>query len=178
MRGLLLTSKFVIRKIYFKNTSFPSFPGGAVVKNPPANAGDMGASPVREDPTCRGATKPMHHNYWACALEPKSHNYWARVPQLLKPVRLEPVLCNKPPQWEAWAAKRRVAPTTHNKDPMQPKINKQNKLKKKKKHLNPLCQKLSSMFIYIWLVFLLHPLYLLIQKCFLILLQDLFGSTS
>ena len=50
---------------------------------------------VREDPTCRGATKPMHHNYWACALEPASHNYWARVLQLLKPARLEPVLRNK-----------------------------------------------------------------------------------
>ena len=50
---------------------------------------------VREDPTCRGATKPMHHNYWACALEPASHNYWAWVPQLLKPLCLEPVLCNK-----------------------------------------------------------------------------------
>ena len=22
---------------------------------------------VWEDPTCRGATKPMRHNYWACA---------------------------------------------------------------------------------------------------------------
>ena len=32
---------------------------------------------VREDPTCRRATKPMHHNYWACALEPASHNYWS-----------------------------------------------------------------------------------------------------
>ena len=31
---------------------------------------------VREDPTCRGATKPVHHNYWACALEPVCHNYW------------------------------------------------------------------------------------------------------
>ena len=48
------------------------FPGGAVVKNPPANAGDMGQALVREDPTCRGVTKPMHHNYWACALEPMS----------------------------------------------------------------------------------------------------------
>ena len=47
---------------------------------------------VREDPTCRGATKPVRHNYWACALEPASHNYWACVPQLLKPVHLEPVL--------------------------------------------------------------------------------------
>ena len=50
---------------------------------------------VWEDPTCRGATKPVCHNYWACALEPMSHNCWARVPQLLKPARLEPVLRNK-----------------------------------------------------------------------------------
>ena len=50
---------------------------------------------VQEDPTCCGATKPVHHNYWACALEPPSHNYWACMPQLLKPVHLEPVLCNK-----------------------------------------------------------------------------------
>ena len=50
---------------------------------------------VWEDPTYRGATKPVCHNYWACALEPTSHNYWACVPQLLKPARLEPVLRNK-----------------------------------------------------------------------------------
>ena len=41
---------------------------------------------VREDPTCRGAPKPMCRNYWACTLEPASHNYWAHMPQLLKPV--------------------------------------------------------------------------------------------
>ena len=34
----------------------------------------------REDPMCRGATKPMCHNYWACALEPTSHNYWSPHP--------------------------------------------------------------------------------------------------
>ena len=50
---------------------------------------------VREDPTCRRATKPVHHSYWACALEPVSHNYRAHVPQLLKPTHLEPMLCNK-----------------------------------------------------------------------------------
>ena len=50
---------------------------------------------VRKDPTCCGATKPVHHSYWACPLESVSHNYWAHVPQLLKPVCLEPVLCNK-----------------------------------------------------------------------------------
>ena len=50
---------------------------------------------VWEDPTCHGATKPVRHNYWACALEPASHSYWAHVPQLLKPACLEPVLRNK-----------------------------------------------------------------------------------
>ena len=38
---------------------------------------------VREDSTCHGATKPMHHNYWA------------HMPQLLKPARLGPMLHNK-----------------------------------------------------------------------------------
>ena len=71
---------------------------------------------VREDPTCRGAAKPVRHNYWAWALEPASHNYWARVPQLLKLV--SPRACapqqEKPPQWEARALQRRVAPARHN----------------------------------------------------------------
>ena len=54
---------------------------------------------VQEDPTCHGATKPVHHNYWACVL------------QLLKPAHLEPLLCNeKPPQWEARTPQQRVAP--------------------------------------------------------------------
>ena len=43
------------------------FPGGPVVKNPPANA----------DLTWHRATKPVHHNYWnpveAHALEPMLH---------------------------------------------------------------------------------------------------------
>ena len=47
--------------------------------------GTRGWALVQEDPTCRWVTKPVRHNYWACALEPTSHNYWACVPQLLKP---------------------------------------------------------------------------------------------
>ena len=58
---------------------------------------------VREDPTCCGATKSVHHNYWACALEPTSHNYWARAPQQ-----------EKPPQWEAHILQQRVAPAQLN----------------------------------------------------------------
>ena len=62
---------------------FRGFPGGAVVKNPPANAGTQVQALVWEDPTCHRATKPV------------CHNYWAHVPQLLKPMCLEPMLCNK-----------------------------------------------------------------------------------
>ena len=50
---------------------------------------------IQEDPTCRVATKPVRHNYWACARKLASHNYWTCVPQLLKPTHLEPVLHNK-----------------------------------------------------------------------------------
>ena len=46
------------------------FPGGAVDKNPPANAWDTGWIPVQEDSTHCGATKLVHHNSWAHALEP------------------------------------------------------------------------------------------------------------
>ena len=59
------------------------FPGGAVVKNPPANAGDAGLSPGL------GRSHMLQSNE-------------ARAPQLLspcattmKPARLEPVLCNR-----------------------------------------------------------------------------------
>ena len=89
---------------------------------------------VREDPTCRGATKPVCHNDWACALEPTSHNYWACMPQRLslRSRAHEPQLLSlrattteahvpraqapqeKPPQWEARAPQRRVAPAHRN----------------------------------------------------------------
>ena len=51
-----------------------------MVKNPPANAVNMGPSLFQEDPTCYGATKPLSHNSWAHA-----------APQ------------DKPPLWEAQA---------------------------------------------------------------------------
>ena len=46
---------------------------------------------VWEDPTCLGATKPLRHNYWACALEPVSHNYWARAPRARAPQQEKPL---------------------------------------------------------------------------------------
>ena len=99
---------------------------------------------VREDSTCHGATKPVHHNCWACAPEPVSHNYWVRVPQLLKPVC--PRACapqqEKPLQWEARPLQWRAAPALcnsrkpvhSNEDPMQPKRKKEkNKFLKEEK---------------------------------------------
>ena len=58
------TSKKLGQNTLLKN-GFQDFPGGAVVKNPPANAADTGSSLVWEDPTCHGATKPVRHNYWS-----------------------------------------------------------------------------------------------------------------
>ena len=39
------------------------FPGGSVVKNPPANAGDMGSIPDLEGSHVPEATKPVNNNY-------------------------------------------------------------------------------------------------------------------
>ena len=74
---------------------------------------------AREDPTCRGAMKPVRHNYWTCALEPKSHNYWTRVPQLLKPTHLEPVLRNR-----REATAMRSLHTTKKSSPCSPQLEK------------------------------------------------------
>ena len=46
-----------------KKKKMRGFPGGSVVKNPPANAGDTGSIPDLADPTYCEATKPMHYNY-------------------------------------------------------------------------------------------------------------------
>ena len=64
------------------------FPGGgAVVRNPPANAGDVGSSPGP-------GRSHMPCSSWAHAPQLLSLRSGAREPQLLKPMRLEPVLRN------------------------------------------------------------------------------------
>ena len=80
---------------------------------------------VREDPTCRGAARPVSHNYWACASG-------ACAPQQ-----------ERPRQWEARAPRWRVAPAHcnwkkplhRNEDTTQPKINKLIKKKKKRENI-------------------------------------------
>ena len=74
-----------------QGTSLPCWSAG-VVKNPPANAGDMGLSP---GPTCLGATKPVHQTTEAHA------------------PRARALLQEKPLQWKARAPQRRVASAHH-----------------------------------------------------------------
>ena len=63
-------------RVYLSIFKVEGFPGGSVVKNPPANAGDTGSSP---------GPRRSHM--------PRSNK--ARAPQLPKPVRLEPGVHNK-----------------------------------------------------------------------------------
>ena len=59
--------------------------------------------PYQEDPTFHRATQPVHHNYWACALESGNHNYWTQALQLLKLTcfRACALQQERSPQWEA-----------------------------------------------------------------------------
>ena len=92
------------------------FPGGAVVKNPPANAGDMGSSPGlgrSHMPRSNEARAPQLLSLRSRArepqlLSPRATTTEARVPRAHAPQQ------EKPPQWEAHAAQRRVAPSRHN----------------------------------------------------------------
>ena len=95
------------KKIKSKSTGFP---GGAVVTNPPANAGDTGSSPGLGRSHMPRSNQPR---------EPQLLSLRSRAcePQLLKPTRLEPVLRNKRSHDNEKLAH-------HNEDPMQPKINK------------------------------------------------------
>ena len=92
------------------------FPGGTVVKNPPANAGDMGsiAGPGRSH---------MPQSNWARAPQLLSLRSRAHKPQLLSPrattseagtPRAHAPQQEKPRQWEAHALQQRVALARHN----------------------------------------------------------------
>ena len=73
---------------------------------------------VQEDPTCRGETKPMRHNYWACALEPGNCNCWAHTqqPPKAKQLRASALQREKPPQWEAHVPKWRPSAAERKKE--------------------------------------------------------------
>ena len=58
-----------------------------------------------------GATKPVHHGYWACPLEPTSCNDEGSATTEACVPRGCTFQQEKPLQWEARALQRRVAPT-------------------------------------------------------------------
>ena len=55
------------------------FPGGLVVKSPPGNSGNTSSIPGLRRSMCFGASKPLRHSYWVCALEPGSCNYCSTI---------------------------------------------------------------------------------------------------
>ena len=71
-------------------------------------------APVREDPTCRGAARPVSHNYWACASG-------ACAPQRARPREWKA----RAPWWGVAPARRKWRKPVHrNEDPAQTTINK------------------------------------------------------
>ena len=96
-----------------------------MVKNPPANAGDKGSSPG----------PGRSHMLWSNKVRgPQllSLRSRDREPQLLKPVHLESVLCNKRShrnekpmhRKEVWPPLQLEKAVHSNEEPKQPKINK------------------------------------------------------
>ena len=103
----LISALFVSRYLYSKMDG-EGFRGGAVVESLPANAGDTGSGPGP-------GGSHMPRSSWARAPQLLSLRCRAHVPQLLKPVRLEPVLCTK-------RSHRNEKPMHSNEDAAQPKI--------------------------------------------------------
>ena len=67
---------------------------------------------VREDPTCRGAAYPVHHNYWILcsrAREPQLLSLCATTTEAREP-RAPALQQEKLLQWEACTQQGRVAP--------------------------------------------------------------------
>ena len=57
-----------------KKNRLMDFPGGSVVKNLPANTGDMGSNPDLGRSHMLWDSQAHGHNYWAQALEHGSHS--------------------------------------------------------------------------------------------------------
>ena len=101
---------------FFKTVLSRDFLGGAVVKNPPANAGDMGSSPglgrshmPQSNKACVSQLLSLRTRaHKAQLLSPRAATIEAWVPRARAPQQ------EKPPQWEARAPRQRVAPARRN----------------------------------------------------------------
>ena len=70
---------------------------------------------IWDDSTCRAATEPVCHSYWASVLEPGRWNHWARVLQMPKLARSRACALHEatPLQWEAHASQLESSPRWH-----------------------------------------------------------------
>ena len=92
------------------------FPGGTVVKNPPASAGDTGSSPGLGRShmlQSNEARAPQLLNLCSRSLEPQLLSPRATTTEARVP-RAHALQQEKPLQWEARTPQRRVAPTSRN----------------------------------------------------------------
>ena len=95
---------------------FRDFPRGAVVKNPPANAGDKGSNtgPRRSQmPRSNEARAPQLLSLHSRAREPQPLSSRAATTEARVP-RAHALQQEKPPQGEACAPQGRVAPSRRN----------------------------------------------------------------
>ena len=60
------------------------FSAGAVDKNMPSTAGNVGSIPGQEDPTHHGATKPIRHKYWSLYLATREATAMRSPPTTIK----------------------------------------------------------------------------------------------
>ena len=92
------------------------FPGGAAVKNPPANAGDTGSSPGlgrSHMPRSNKARAPQLLSLCSRAHKPQLLSLCAATTEAHAP-RVGAPQQEKPPQWEARTPQQRVAPAGRN----------------------------------------------------------------
>jgi len=98
------------------------FPGGSVVKNPPANAGDMGSIPGPGRSYTLWSNWTLVPQLLSLCSRPGNHNYRAHVLQLRKAARsrTRALQQEKPPQRKTTT---RESPPVATTDPAQPGVN-------------------------------------------------------
>ena len=123
-RYALITWVYVYSHIFCLKTHIQGFPGGAVVKNPPANAGDMGSSPGL------GRSHMPRSNQ---AREPQllSLRVWSLCSATREAMTVRPTHCNE--EWSPLAATRE-SPRTEMKTQHSQKERKKEALKNKNKN--------------------------------------------
>ena len=70
------------RSILLLSVSFKGFPGGSVVKNPPANAGDAGSIPGSGRSSGEGNDNPLQYSCLENSMDKGA--WWATVHQMAK----------------------------------------------------------------------------------------------